>query len=401
MNILFVYAEDYPWDIRVQKITRALHRHGHAITLVARNLERRPSRERVDVVECLRVTAPGLAGPLNTLASMPAFFSPVWRRRIHEGIASHGADLVIVRDLPLAPLAIAEAHRHGIPAIVDMAENHPAMWEDVADDSRFRPASLLLKNPGLARRMERWVARHADAILVVVEEMRDHIVSLGASADRVSIVSNTPDLGQFDDTGSGIDFDWLPPGDTIDIVYVGFINLFRGLQHVIHAMEVLGERAHPFRLVAAGDGEDVPELKRMAAAAGQQDRAIFAGWLAHEQVPALIHRSHIGVIPHRRTGHTDATVPNKVFDYMACKKPVLVSDAKPLARIATEMECGLVFRSGDPHELAAQIDRLRDPALRARMGAAGRKAVEDRFNWAHDVDILLESVAKLGRRRPF
>ena len=116
---------------------------------------------------------------------------------MRSGIVSNRAELVFVRDLPLAVLAICEAKRAGLPCVVDMAENHPEMWLQVCRNDRWKFPSLVLKNPALARKLEARVARSADFIFVVVEEMRDHLLRIGADPERIRVVSNTPDLEAF------------------------------------------------------------------------------------------------------------------------------------------------------------------------------------------------------------
>jgi len=395
-----MYAEDYPWDVRVEKISRGLVEDGHKVSLLVRNLKRSLRHEQLGELNCWRVTTPHWPAAINTAISLPAFFNPVWRYELRRVLRDCSTDLLIVRDLPLSPMAVAEARRRGIPVLVDMAENHPAMWKDVADDSRFRPFSLLLKNPTLASWMERWVVTRADALFVVVEEMRDRLLALGADPDRVSIVSNTPILEQFDNEDVGGMTEGSPSAGMLDIVYVGYINAFRGLQHVIRAMGLLGEMQPRPRLIVAGDGDNIGDLKALACEMGVADRVVFAGWIPYEEVPFLIKRADVGVIPHRRTGHTDSTVPNKIFDYMACRKPVLVTDARPLARLVRELDCGLAFSSENPRDLADKLRILADPALRVRMGANGRAAVESRYNWRNDLSTVRQVVAGLAREGP-
>jgi glycosyltransferase involved in cell wall biosynthesis len=396
VNVLLMYAEDYPWDVRVEKIARGLVGDGHEVSLLVRNLKRRPRHERLGDLNCWRVTAPRWPAAVNTAISLPAFFNPVWRYELRRVLRSCAADLLIVRDLPLSPVGIVEGRRRGIPVLIDMAENHPAMWKDVADDSRFRPLSLLLKNPTLADWMERWVVTRADALFVVVEEMRDRLLALGADPERISIVSNTPMLEQFDGQDDDGATEELPPDEMLDIIYVGYINEFRGLQHVIRAMGLLDDMQPRPRLIVAGDGDNLGELEALAREMGVADRVVFAGWVPYASVPSLIRRADIGVIPHRRTGHTDSTVPNKIFDYMACRKPVLVTDARPLARIVRELDCGLAFSSENPLDLADKLRLLADPALRERMGTNGRAAVERRYNWLNDLSMVRKVVARLA-----
>ncbi len=395
MKILAVYGADFPWDIRVEKLLSGLHAYGHEPHLLCRNLSRALACERVGDIICHRVLGPGTGPARFGFLSMPAPANPLWRRALVRVLAEVSPDLMIVRDLPLSPLVIAEARRVGLPVIVDMAENHPAMWKDVAAGDPVFLRSWLVKNPILGRRIERQVVRQVDAIFVVVEEMRRHILALGAPPEKVHVVSNTPPLEVVEKCASHPE----EGAGRIEMVYVGYIDRVRGLQHVIEAMAILSPGSPPIRLHVIGTGDYLPNLKDQVRRRGMDQQVIFHGWVDQRDLPAYLSRGNLGLVPHLKTEHTDTTVPNKLFDYMAAGIPVLVSDAAPLARIVGECRCGLIFPAGRPGDLAERLQQLTDPSLRGRLGARGREAIRDHFHWERDLAVAAEIVGRLGRSR--
>lgn len=105
-------------------------------------------------------------------------------------------------------------------------------------------------------------------------------------------------------------------------------------------------------------------------------------------------------IPHRKSVHTDNTDPNKLYEYLAFAKPVVVSNCAALEKRVKEMQCGLVFTSDNARELAECVLRLyRDPQQAKRFGENGYRAVQDRYNWEVTVTSLLDLYASLQRRR--
>jgi len=83
---------------------------------------------------------------------------------------------------------------------------------------------------------------------------------------------------------------------------------------------------------------------------------------------------------------------------MAMGKPVVVSSAKPLERIVNETGAGLVYPSGDADALAkALIAIYRDRDLAFKLGEAGKRAVETRFNWKAESEKLTTLFAELGK----
>src|SRR4051794_24494648 len=124
LRICKVWDSDYPWDVRVEKVVGALAAAGHEVHLVARNRARRTERERVVDTEVHRLKPWGFLGKrLDAASSFPAFFNPRWMRAIFRTARATRADMILVRDLPLAPTAIWAARRLGIPVMLDMAEN--------------------------------------------------------------------------------------------------------------------------------------------------------------------------------------------------------------------------------------------------------------------------------------
>jgi glycosyltransferase involved in cell wall biosynthesis len=83
------------------------------------------------------------------------------------------------------------------------------------------------------------------------------------------------------------------------------------------------------------------------------------GW--QPDLMAFVYRAHVGYDGSHASEHTHVTMPNKVYDYMAFRKPVLVSDCRPMKRLVETHRCGLVFRSQDAEDLVEKVLQLRDP----------------------------------------
>lgn len=393
MSVLAIYAEDYPWDVRVDKILTGISGLGLDVDLVCRNLERNPRTERHGDWTLHRVVGPDWGGPLGPIGSTPAPFSPVWRARVRDLIQEKRPGLIFVRDLPLAPLAVDEGRRADIPVIVDLAENHPAMWRDGLNPEHplgGRIKSYLFKNPRVLEAYEPGVARGADAVFVVVEEMREHLERLGAR--RVVLVSNTPPAAILD----GERADPTRGGHDLDLGYVGYVSRVRGLQTIVRGIAALGERGPRVRLHVVGTGDYIDTLKAQTLSLGVEDRVLFHGWMDNAKVPDFLAQTcNVGVVPHIPTDHTNSTVPNKIFDAMAVGLPVLVSDAHPLRRIVEDEQCGTWFETASTPSLVDAFERLSDPSNRRAMSARGPEAVRRSYHWEQDLERALEVVREL------
>ncbi len=390
LKIGVVYDGDYPWDIRVWKVATSLGDHGHEVHLVCRNLARRPDEESLAGLHIHRLRAlPG--AKLNALGTFPAFMNPVWVRRIAEVVKRSGIEALIVRDLPLALAAVAVGRRHGLPVILDMAENYPAMLRDVTRFERFKLQNVLVRNAALAGVVERIATRLVDHIVVVIEEARDRLVRAGVSADRISIVRNTPkvELTRFP-------AEWDAPANDatkLTLAFVGGREPMRGLDAALEMLAAAVRRVPELRFTIIGDGRWKGDLEAQARALGLGGHVNFTGRREYQRALFDVQRADIGLIPHRVTDHTNSTVPNKLFEYMLLGKPVLATDMIPVRRVLEEVDCGLVYRSHK--EGMEALERLRDETLRRRLGENGRRAVLERYHWDHDGVTLVRAVERL------
>ena len=389
MNIGIIWKNDYPWDVRIEKIANALSGQGHEVHIMCSNTKKLPRDELLGRLHVVRL--PAVAnGFLNSLLSLPFHFNPFWMWMVVNVVRQQKLDLIIIRDVPLISIALYAKRKFRIPVILDMAENYPAMyWNKVRSGGWAGIKSWFIKNPQMIEYAERQSVRDSDHILVVVEESAARLTQRGVEPRKISIVSNTPDYSasRSQPTRRAI--------GVIQLVYAGFVQE-RGLDTVVRALSHVRTDSTPLRFLVVGDGDYLVRLKEITLECGVEDLVVFTGWVDNKLIPGYIADSDIGVIPHRKNDHTDTTVPNKLFDYMAEGKPVIVSNAAPLERIVTEEDCGLVFSSGDVESFARVLrTMLADPLRREQMGKNGAEAVKRRYNWQYDAATLRDVVARV------
>jgi glycosyltransferase involved in cell wall biosynthesis len=393
--VLYVWQADYPWDVRTEKVAATLSEAGYEVHLAARNRRGEQATEARPEATVHRLSPWRWAGRrLDAVLQAPAFFSPRWVRLLSRIVRRERPDLLIVRDLPLCPTALWVGRRHGLPVVLDMAENYPATFRAKWDAGRRKPWDLLVRNPRLFARLEDYCIRRVDHILVVVEESADRLVARGVPRSRIDVVSNTPPAARATPGHSGAP---RPPTDRLHLVYVGIHTIERGLLELIDAVKLLRDQRVPVRATIVGTGRDTHILRERARILGlSDDDVLFTGYLAnHADALAIMTAADVGVIPSRKTAQADSTIPNKLFDYMAAGLAVLTSDAAPCKRIVRETGAGEVFRAGDAADLAAAIRRLSDPAVRHVAAAAGRHAIVERYNWERDGAVLRDVVRRI------
>jgi glycosyltransferase involved in cell wall biosynthesis len=396
-RVLYVWDADYPWDVRTEKICRTLAEAGHDVGILARNRAWQPVREALPEGTVYRMPPWRFAGRrLDRALGFPAFANPRWIAHLARGIRLHRPDVLIVRDLPLCPTAIWAGRRFGVPVALDMAENYAAMIQANWDAGVAGRWDVLLRNPRAIAAVERYCLPRLDRVIVVVEESADRVAALGVPRERIAVVSNTPPRARAAGPSRP-----RPAGERLVVTYLGLMQVPRGVADAIEAVARIARAGWPITLRLIGDGRDRPIFERRAEDLGVRGSHVeFLGAMPNREALAAVAEADVGLVPHYADDLWNTTIPNKLFDYWAAGLPVVTSDAAPAARIVREAEAGLVFRSRDAADLAAQLERLRDPALRERLGEAGRQAVESRYNWEAASDVLLGTVRELARRRP-
>lgn len=269
------------------------------------------------------------------------------------------------------------------------------LWPEFAIDMG------VLKNPfliSLSRWLERFLYNRADHLLVNSPAYRDYLLAKGIDADIISFIANGVDANQYEVTATGLYRQKYGLQDKYLLVYAGALGLANDIATLLRAMALLQDRAD-IHLLLAGDGKEKENLKRTVKELGLGS-VTFAGSLAKSDMPALLAESDACVAILRNIPMFKTTYPNKVFDYMAAGKPVLLAIDGVIRKVVESAQCGLFAKPGDEKELAEKLRYLSEhPQEAAVMGANGRSYVRthfDRSQQAEEFDQLLRRLAHAG-----
>jgi glycosyltransferase involved in cell wall biosynthesis len=131
-------------------------------------------------------------------------------------------------------------------------------------------------------------------------------------------------------------------------------------------------------LVGGGDVES--DLRQLVASLGLEGTVQFRGSVPRSEVPAILGTAAVGVAPLRERPELDYAVPTKVYEYMACGLPVVVTGRGEIERVVDESGGGL-HAPADPEAVAARLDELLDDRARRRqMGRRGREHVRAHYD---------------------
>jgi glycosyltransferase involved in cell wall biosynthesis len=155
-------------------------------------------------------------------------------------------------------------------------------------------------------------------------------------------------------------------------LYAGAHGRANALMQLVDAAEALLPEPDVL-IVSVGDGPERGACERAARERGVSNIQ-FIGAVSKAQMPSLVNAADVGLAVLQNNPTFKTVYPNKVFDYMACARPVIVAiDGVARQLVCEDAEAGLFATPEDGAALAAAILRLRDdPALASRFGHNGR-----------------------------
>jgi len=151
------------------------------------------------------------------------------------------------------------------------------------------------------------------------------------------------------------------------------------LEPAFTALRELHAQGKDIRMLVVGGGEKLEANKRLAAAHGVSERVVFTNQVPLSEVPLYLSCTDIGLICRTQTTDSDRSLPLKLFEYMACRKPVI---SVPLAGVK-EAVADRVLYARDSDELTTRILQLHaDQGFRERMGLEAMEFVRERYDWS-------------------
>jgi glycosyltransferase involved in cell wall biosynthesis len=248
----------------------------------------------------------------------------------------------------------------------------------------------VLRNPlliGMSRWLERFLYQRADRVVVNSPGFIDHVRRRGGK--RVDLVPNGVDISMFDPQATGRDFRQAHGlGDEYVVLYAGAHGMSNDLGVVVEAAELL--QAHSeVQFVLVGDGKDKPGLQARVSELGL-DNVRFVPPIEKSGMRQALAAADACLAILKPIEAYRTTYPNKVFDYMAAGRPVLLAIDGVIREVVERAEAGLFVPPGDPAALAAAVRQLQsNPQQGREMGERGRRYVGERFSRRASAEHLL------------
>ena len=294
----------------------------------------------------------------------PSFFKPL-------------LDAALVRTLRRVvrreEIVVVDAHNYEGLIVALAARKRPILYH--AHNAMADELPYYFSNPDYAATLGAWLdktfPKRADHIVAPHEALKDYLVTMGCSEDRISVIPPCIDVEAFEKAS--------PKRKDAAVLYAGNLDDYQNVDLLFPVMERVEAEVPGTQLVIATSSVRIIEEARMVHS---QDFAAIRRELARDVIFACPRTSWSGY-------------PIKLLNAMAAALPIVC--CKSSAHPITHQYNGLIVPDNDVEAFAASILRLmKDPDLRKNLGANARKTVEERHTRSVVAQSLQEVLDRLS-----
>lgn len=251
------------------------------------------------------------------------------------------------------------------------------LWPESAIDTGVLTNKWLIK---LSYWLEKKSYKSANWINVLTPAFEEFLIeNKSIRPDRISIVPNGADLDIFKKDKPDIDVRQnYGLGDKFVVTYVGAHGLANHLVQLLESARLLREHKDIIFMLV-GDGMQKPMLKQKASE-WRLDNVIFVDSVSKRRIVDYIAASDICTAVLKKVDTFKTVYPNKVFDYMAAARPVIVGIDGVARKLVEDAGAGIYVQPEDPAAFAEALLKLKaDPSLCSRFGENGLHYVSENF----------------------
>lgn len=230
---------------------------------------------------------------------------------------------------------------------------------------------------------EKKSAKHFDAIICVSDDIAENFRQKGIN--NTVILRNFPVLS---------DIQQIPKKENVKekstVIYAGGLTKIRGIKEIVKSMELLNGTVELW-LLGTWENE---EYKNECMKCGGWKYTKYFGSIPQKQVYGYMKSADIGIVNFLPMENHIKALPNKPFEYMACRLPMIMSNFDFWKEFFNG--CFMPVNPEDTNEIAENIKNLlKDKIIMDEMGKRGMKMVLDNYSWESESKELLNLYSNL------
>jgi glycosyltransferase involved in cell wall biosynthesis len=385
---MVVYAF-YENDTRVMQYADALVERGDRVDVIAlRRSDALPAYEvlrgvHVHRIQFRTVNEKGLFAYASRILRFT--LAAAWQlRRLQR---EHGYDLIHVHNVPDALVFAAVYPKwKRVPIILDI---HDLLPEFFASKFRVAHSSHTFR---LLTWMERVSAAFATHIIVANDLWCERLAARSSRKAKCSVVRNRPDLSIF----RGSVGQRTTPAGKFLMTYPGSLNWHQGLDVAIAAFAKVTDQMRDAEFHIYGEGAAKSSLIALVKDLKLEERIIFHDMLPSRDVAEVMAMTDLAIEPKRSTSaFGNEALSTKILEFMCLGVPVIASRTT-IHQYYYDDSIIQYYSNDDADELATQMLRLKNDAVRRKAMAARARRYADENTWdarkgeyLHRVDLLV------------
>jgi glycosyltransferase involved in cell wall biosynthesis len=330
--------------------------------------------ENIDGIKVIRtftIPAPNRGFFRRVLSFISFMLSSV----IQGSITCGKQDLLIATSPPffvgIAGYLISKIKR--IPFVFEVRD----LWPESIIQLGQLKNKLIIK---LLELVESYLYKNSSHIIPVANSSAEVLEQKGISREKITVIKNGFNFDSFNDTFIDSELkSKLGLENKIVVSYIGTIGLSHNLDSVIEVADKLSNHQN-IKFLIIGDGAERENLIKLSETFGLINVS-FIKKVVREQIYNYYWLSDILLVPLKGLTIFKKVIPSKIFEIMACKKPILLSvDGE--ARQLVESACaGIFVEPENSTDLSEKIILLsKDEELRKKLGENGRKFAEKYYH---------------------
>jgi glycosyltransferase involved in cell wall biosynthesis len=390
--VRIAFVSHYFWpelgapSARLLELGRSWVARGHEVTIVT-NFPNHPNGvvpeeyrgnpflieevERLRVIRCRTYATPNRGVVRKTLGHLFFMLQAVVQATPHLRETD-----VLVASSPTLFAAVAAyvmSRRLGVPFVMEVRDLWPAIFVELG----------VLRNRlaiGVLESLELFLYRRSRAVVTVTRAFAQNIEARGIDPEKVHVIHNGVDLVAFEPGPRDRDLQSrLGVEDKLLVLYCGAHGISHALARILDVAERLRDDGR-IHFLFVGEGAEKEGLVERARSIGLANVTFHPG-VARAEVPAFYRSADVCLVPLRAVPLFRSFVPSKMFEILACARPILASLEGEAAEILEASGAAVVVPPEDVGALAEGLRRLAaDSKLRAELSVRGRPFVARHFD---------------------
>ena len=376
-----ILDSSFPPDPRVENEAVSLIEDGHKIHLYSIDYTKKlPLQEKINGIHVHRSRFSKHIYSFSALAYTLPYYHYALLKSLRKFIKENNIAILHIHDIQVARSVFLVNKEFNLPIVLDLHENRPEIMKFYYHvNSRL---GKLLISPSTWKKFEFKYIKEADHVITVTEEASEYYVKqLGVDRKKFCIVPNTVRKAFF--TDHKINNDILSRFENhFTLLYLGETGTRRGLLTVLESLEYLIPKIPNIKILIVGKSKEDYVLSEFVEKHNYQEYVKFEGWQNFQLFQSYILASDVGICPIHKNLHHDTTYANKLFQYMAFGKPIVVSDCTSQENLVKKYNCGLVFEDRNAKDFANTVISIAGKnELYKKLSQNAENTVKEHLNW--------------------